>query len=66
MVRLLSGFLLVLASCCAYAQSTADAPAEHASPVAVVIFVVLFIGACVGYVAYTWWNGRKKEQRESD
>jgi flagellar basal body-associated protein FliL len=66
MNRLLSGFLLVLATCAAYAQtSTADAPAEQASMLTVILFLVLFVGACVAFVAYTWWNGRKSKQEES-
>ena len=64
MVRLLCSFLLALASCSAYAQNSgAEAPVEHASVLTVVIFVVLFVGGCVGYIGYTWWRGRQKEER---
>jgi flagellar basal body-associated protein FliL len=62
MVRLLCSFLLALASCAAYAQSSgAEPPAEHASLLTVVIFFVLFVAACVGYVGYAWWSGKKKK-----
>ena len=62
MVRLLCSFLLALASWSAYAQSSAaEPPVEHASVLTVVIFIVLFVGACVGYIGYTWWHRRKKE-----
>jgi uncharacterized membrane protein YdjX (TVP38/TMEM64 family) len=67
MVKLLSSFLPVLACCFAYAQSsTAEAPAEHASLLTVVIFLVLFIGTCVAFVGYTWWQHRKKGQRGAE
>ena len=63
MVRLLCSFLLLLASCFAYAQSSgAEPPVEHASLLTVVIFILLFVGACVAYIGYTWWRGRKKEE----
>jgi hypothetical protein len=61
MVRILCSFLLALASWSAYAQSSgAEPPIQHASPLTVIIFVVLSIAACIGYVGYTWWRGRKK------
>jgi len=61
MARLLCTFLLVLASWSAFAQSSgAEPPVEHANMFTVVIFIVVFIAACVGYVGYTWWRGRKK------
>jgi hypothetical protein len=62
MARLLCSFLLVLASCCVYAQSSgAEPPVEHANFLTVVIFIFVFVAACVGYVAYTWWRGKKKD-----
>jgi flagellar basal body-associated protein FliL len=66
MMRLLCSFLLALASVAAYAQSAgAEPPVETASPLTVVIFIVLFVGSCVAYVGYTWWSGRKKGKRDS-
>ena len=59
MFRLLSAFLVVFASCPALAQT--EAPTEHASSLTVIIFVVMFVGSCVGYVAYTWWGRKKKK-----
>lgn len=62
MVRRLCSFLLILASWCAYAQSSgAEPPVEHASLLTVAIFIFVFVAACVGYVGFTWWRGRKKE-----
>lgn len=64
MVRILCSFLLALASWSAYAQSSgAEPPVEHASMLTVVIFVVLFVAGCVGFVWYTWWQGRKEKER---
>ena len=65
MARLLSGLFPVFMVCSAYAQTpAADAPAESANILSVVIFLLLFVGACVGYFAYVWWNEQKKRQRE--
>ena len=47
----------------AYAQ-TPEPPAEKASFATVLIFLVLFIGSCAGYVGYAWWNSRKKRDEE--
>ena len=63
MMRYLCGFLLALASFCAFAQSkVAEAPTEQASPVVVVIFLIMFVVGCVGTLGYMWWNGKKKEK----
>lgn len=65
MMRHLWGFLLTLASCCAYAQSSgAEAPVEHASMFTVVVFVVLFAAVCLGYVGYAWSSARKRKERD--
>jgi hypothetical protein len=61
MARVLFPLFTILALFSALARSAAaDAPAEQASSVTVVIFLVLFIGSCVAFAAYVWWNGRKK------
>jgi hypothetical protein len=41
------------------ADASQEAPAEQASPVTVILFLVLFIGACVAYVGYAWWTRKK-------
>jgi hypothetical protein len=64
MVKRLSGFFPFLIACCANAQTTgADAP-EKVNMVSVVLFLLLFVGTCVGYFAYVWWRERKKRQPE--
>ena len=65
MAKVLSGFFPVLMVCSAYAQTpAADAPAAEANILTVVIFLLLFVGSCVGFFAYIWWNERKRRQRE--
>ncbi|MGZ5037793.1 MAG: hypothetical protein ACXWHZ_13645 [Usitatibacter sp.] len=63
MTKALYRFLPALIASSAFAQSTAaDAPSESASPVTVVIFLVLFFGSIAGYFAYVWWSQRKVRQ----
>ncbi len=67
MARLLSGFLLAFAFLATQALAdTAEAPVEHANPATVIAFLVFFIGSCVGYVAFTWWRGKRKKQHVAD
>jgi hypothetical protein len=66
MARALFPLFTILAFFSALAQSAAaDAPAEQANSVTVVIFLVLFIGSCVAFAAYVWWNGRKKGAKQA-
>ena len=60
MVKTLSRFVPLLIAASAYAQ--AEPPTEKASPVTVIIFLLLFVGSCAGYFAYIWWNQRKKRK----
>lgn len=63
MTKHLYKFLPALVAFSAYAESTgADAPADKASPLTVVIFLVLFIGSIAGYFAYLWWQQRRIRQ----
>jgi hypothetical protein len=61
MAKALLPFLIFAMS--AYAQAP-EPPAEKASFATVVIFIVLFIGSCVGYVAYTLWMASKERDRK--
>ncbi len=62
MTRFLSGWSLLLFYCSAYAQTAANDP-EPASSTAVIIFVVLFVVCCVGFVwmVYTAEKRKKKQ-----
>ncbi len=65
MARVLSGFFPVFAVSSAYAQTSgAEAPVEKASSLTVVIFLLLFVGLCVGYFAYVWWSERRRRKLE--
>lgn len=67
MSRLFSHLLPLLALWTLYAAAAtpADAPAEQASPVTVIIFIILFVGGCVAFGAYTWWNSRKSGDKRA-
>jgi hypothetical protein len=60
-------FLAGLAALFAFAHVfAADAPAEpplEPHPMATIVFVLLFVGFCVGFVWMVW---RKKEDRKQD
>lgn len=66
MSRLLPVLFSLLVSFSALAQSAAPAEVASEPPnmVGAVVFVVLFIGSCIGFVGYVWWRGRKKEPGE--
>lgn len=68
MAKLLSALFVLFASWAAFAQTKtpAEAPVEQASATTVVIFLVLFVGSCVGFIAYTWWRGRQKKATAGD
>lgn len=56
MARLLLPLLILALN--AYAQ-TPEPPTEKASVVTVVIFLVMFIGSCAGYLGWVLWSARK-------
>ena len=66
MARLLSGLSLFLFYCSAYAQTAAaNPPEETASTTAVIIFVVLFVGSCVGFIWMVYSAERKKKATQA-
>ena len=62
MTRFLSGLSLFLFCCSAYAQTGVPNDPEPASPTVVIIFVVLFVVCCVGFVWMIYSAERKKKQ----
>ena len=61
MKRILSGFAL-LPYVCAHAQTQALEPAAEFNTLGTIIFGVLFVGFCVGFVWMVWRN-RDKEKK---
>jgi hypothetical protein len=67
MTRIALRFLPLLITTSALAQAvTPEAPTEKASPVAIAVFLLLFVGACGGYFFYLWWNNRKHPEGKKD
>lgn len=63
MARILSGLLLFLPLCSAYAvTSTENPPAETSSSMGVIIFGILFFGFCVGFIWMIWRQEKKNKQ----
>jgi hypothetical protein len=61
MRRLVAAFIAFFFALSAFAQASgAEPPVEKASALTVVVFIVLFIGGCVGYLLYTWWSQGKR------
>ena len=67
MTRFLCGMSLFLFYCSAYAQTAAaNPPEETASPTAVIVFVVLFVACCVGFVWMVYSAERKKKAKQGN
>jgi heme/copper-type cytochrome/quinol oxidase subunit 2 len=66
MARLISALILLFSCCVASAQSASEAPAEHASTTTIVVFLVLFVGSCLGYIGYILWDARKSKHTEDN
>ena len=63
MTRLLSALFPLLVFCSAYAEDIKDAPPPATTDVmGIVIFFVLFVGSCIGFIGYMWW--RHKHNKE--
>ena len=67
MIRVLSGFFLALLPFFAHAQdSTANAPAEETNIIGTVIFIVIFLGICLGFVWMVWRADRNEKRRKKE
>ena len=63
MTRAISGFCTFLVLCSAFAADIKDAPPpETTNVMGIAIFFILFVGMCVGFIAYMWW--RHKNHKE--
>jgi hypothetical protein len=60
-MKTLLSLVLSLLPLFAFAQAkAAEAPAETASPLVVIGFIALFVGACIAYVIYAVLINKKK------
>ncbi|MBI2959589.1 MAG: hypothetical protein HYY28_04690 [Betaproteobacteria bacterium] len=63
MARILSGLLLLLSLCYAFAAQAVDnPPAESSGSMGTIIFGILFFGFCIGFVWLVWRNEKKQKQ----
>ena len=68
MARFIATLLILVASFPDFAQKASDSGAgtERASPLAIGLFLVLFIGSGVAYAIYLWWDARKRKREPRD
>jgi len=65
MTRFLSGLSLLLFYCSAHAQTAAaDVPDEPTNPIGLIIFGVLFVGFCAGFVWMVYSADKKKKAKK--
>lgn len=68
MTKFLSGIFSFFVSCLAYAQTREappDAPLPETNVIGIILFLLLFVGLCVGYGWYVW-RGERKRRREEE
>ncbi len=59
MTRLIAALYPLFIAFSALAEDIKDAPIpEHTDVLGITIFFVLFIGLCVGFIAYMWWRNK--------
>jgi len=66
MTRFLSGLSLLLFYGSAYAQTAPANDPEPASPIGLIIFGVLFVGFCVGFVWMVYSADKKKKTKQAN
>ena len=63
MARLLSAFSLLLVYCSAFAE-IAPEPAAQSNTLGFILFGVLFLAMCVGFIWLVIWNDKKQKTKE--
>ena len=63
MTRYLSAIFLFLMPFLAYADVHDAPPPTEMNVVGIIVFLVLFVGGCVGFFAMVWWNDKKKPKQ---
>lgn len=67
MTRFLSGLSLLLFHCSAYAQTApANVPDEPGNPIGLIIFGVLFVGFCAGFMWMVYSADKKKKTKQGN
>jgi len=63
--KLLTALLLALLHGGASAQGVpATAPVEASNLLGTAVFGIVFIGMCVGFVWFVWWNDKKQKLKQ--
>lgn len=65
MARLVSGFFLLLSFLDAVAQAPAEPPVE-VNDFAIAVFVIIFVGVCVGFAWMVWRNHKLEQRRKTE
>ena len=63
MTRFLYGLPLLFLYCSAYAEDAAEVPLEQGGVTGFVIFGILFVVICVGFVWMIIWNDKKQKAK---
>lgn len=67
MSKFLPAVFLSLVSFLAYAADVADnPPTPEASPLALIVFAIIFVGGIAGFFVFIWWKERERKRRESE
>jgi len=63
MARLLSAFSLLLVYCSAFAEIAPEPPVQS-NTVGFILFGILFLAMCVGFIWLVVWNDKKQKAKE--
>jgi hypothetical protein len=64
--KLLAALVLALLHAATYAQDVAaNAPAEESNAIGTILFGIVFVGACIGFVWLVWRNDKKQKERRT-
>ena len=65
MKQLLSAICALIVTASAFAVDVKDAPPpETANVIGIALFVIVFVGLCVGFFAYMWWKQKKEDEKQ--
>jgi hypothetical protein len=61
MVKPSSGIVPLFLLSAAQAQTSAPEPPVESNPIGLIIFALLFVGFCVGFIWMTWWRDKAQK-----